>query len=217
MKPEQFLETIFRSDRDLREAESRLMQTRDQNTLSDILWKATEDARGMQDRQEGAMRLERLADLCAQVPGPRMTDALIMILDDEDPTVRVAAGEALLDVGYERYAEVARGIERILDKKHKGPALAELPWVLAEIGEPSALGLIRRFLENDDAEVAASAIEALTTLLDPSAIPALEALVDDDREVAVDDGESETMTTVGELAVEAIAELGGEADKDDRD
>ena len=146
-----------------------------------------------------------------------MTDALILILDDEDPAVRVAAGEALLDVGYERYAEVARGIERVLEKKHKGSSMAELPWVLAEIGEPSALGLIRRFLENEDAEVCASAIEALATLTDPGAIPALEALVDDEREVSIDDGESETTTTIGELAVEAIAELGGETDKSDQD
>jgi HEAT repeat protein len=217
MKPEQFLETIFRADRELRDAEAHLMETRDQNTLVDILWKATEAARKMQDRREGAVRLERLADLCAQVSGPRMTDALILILDDEDPAVRVAAGEALLDVGYERYAEVARGIERVLEKKHKGSSMAELPWVLAEIGEPSALGLIRRFLENEDAEVCASAIEALATLTDPGAIPALEALVDDEREVSIDDGESETTTTIGELAVEAIAELGGETDKSDQD
>ncbi|MBK8170055.1 MAG: HEAT repeat domain-containing protein [Sandaracinaceae bacterium] len=217
MKPEQFLETIFRADRELRDAEAHLMETRDQNTLVDILWKATEAARKMQDRREGTVRLERLADLCAQVSGPRMTDALILILDDEDPAVRVAAGEALLDVGYERYAEVARGIERVLEKKHKGSSMAELPWVLAEIGEPSALGLIRRFLENEDAEVCASAIEALATLTDPGAIPALEALVDDEREVSIDDGESETTTTIGELAVEAIAELGGETDKSDQD
>ena len=213
MKPENFLETIFRSDRELRDAEARLLQTRDANTLTDVLWSATEEASSMQDRREGTMRLERLADLCAQVPGPRMTDALIKILDDEDPAVRVAAGEALLDVGYERYAEVARGIERVLDKKHQGPAMAELPWVLAEIGEPSALTLIRRFLESSEAEVAASAIEALTTLMDPGAIPALEALVNDKRQVAVDDGETESMTTVGELAEEAIAELSAGAEE----
>ena len=54
------------------------------------------------------MRLERLADLCAQVPGPEMTDALIDIMDYGKPPVRIAAGEALLDVAYEYYAEVAR-------------------------------------------------------------------------------------------------------------
>ncbi|MBW2718938.1 MAG: hypothetical protein JRD94_10415, partial [Deltaproteobacteria bacterium] len=102
------------------------------------------------------MRLERLADLCAQVPGPRMTDALIAILNDAEPRVRVAAGEALRDLGYERYAELARGIERALDRNADGVAMSELPWVLAEIAEPSALALIRRFLDHSSPDVAAA-------------------------------------------------------------
>src|SRR5262249_54878899 len=177
--------------------------------LSGALAKAVDEAAKMADRREGTMRLERLADLCAQVPGAEMVDALVAILDDDEPSVRVAGGEALLDVGYERYAEVARGVERALDRKHAGLAMRELPWVLSEIGEPSALPLIRRFLESTDAEVVASAIEALASLGDPEAIPSLEKLTEDARAVTLEEEDDEVRTTVGVLATEAIAELGG--------
>ena len=42
-----------------------------------------------------------------------------------------------------------------------------LPWVLAEIAEPSALPLVVKFLNHANEEIVASAIEALTRLGDP--------------------------------------------------
>jgi HEAT repeat protein len=208
MKPEQHLETIFRADRDLREAETNLLSGDDKSIIS-ALARAVDAAAKLDDRSEASMRLERLADLCAQVEGPEMADALLTILNDDDPAVRVAAGEALLDVGYDRYAEVARAVERWMTKGTEGPALGEIPWVLAEIGEPSALGLIKKFLKHPDVEVVASAIEALATLADPEAIEALGELVDDSREVTLFDGELESTATIGELAEDAIETLGG--------
>ena len=109
------LQRIFDADRVLHEAESVLLRKKDSEELIALLRSETDSALRMEDRKEGTMRLERLADLCAQVPGPDMADALIAILNDEEPRVRVAAGEALRDLGYERYAEVARGIERVHD------------------------------------------------------------------------------------------------------
>ena len=216
MRPEQLLESIFRAERDLRDAEARLLDARDKNALANLLARATSEALALRDRDEGALRLGRLADLCAQVPGPQMVDTLITMLDDEDESVRVQAGEALLDVGYDRYAEVARGIERALDRKHTGIAMTELPWILAEIGEPSALGLVRRVLASEDGEICASALEALVSLGDPAGADALDGLVDDPREVTVDgdDDESDGLrTTIGQLAREARAELrGGDED-----
>jgi len=208
------LEAIFRAERDLREAEERLMSTPDEKALSKALAAAVDEAAKMSDRAEASMRLERLSDLCAQVAGPDMIDAIVRILDDEEPSVRVAAGEALLDVGYERYAEVARGVERVLARNHEGLAMRELPWVLSEIGEPSALPLVRRFLDAKDGEVVASAIEALASLGDPDAIPALEKLVDDERPVTLEEEDEEVRTTVGVLAHEAIHELGGHEDEE---
>ncbi len=213
MRPEQHLEAIFRAERELREAEARLLDTRDKNILANLLARATTDALQLNDREEASLRLGRLADLCAQVPGPQMVDTLIAILDDDDETVRVTAGEALLDVGYDRYAEVARGIERVLERKHTGVSMTELPWILAEIGEPSALALIKKFLASEDGEICASALEALVSLGDPAGADALQNLVDDQREVTVDDSDDEDgdgiRTTIGQLAREAIEELRG--------
>jgi len=218
MRPEQHLEAIFRAERELREAEARLLDTRDKNILANLIARATTDALQLNDREEASMRLGRLADLCAQVPGPQMVDTLIAILDDDDETVRVTAGEALLDVGYDRYAEVARGIERVLERKHTGVSMTELPWILAEIGEPSALVLIKKFLASDDGEVCASALEALVSLGDPAGADALDGLVDDPREVTVDDSDDDDgdgiRTTIGQLAREAIEELRGRDTED---
>lgn len=202
------LQRIFDADRVLLKAESALLRKKGSEELITLLEQETEGALQMEDRKEGAMRLERLADLCAQVPGPRMTDALIAILDDGEPRVRVAAGEALRDLGYERYAEVARGVERALDRNADGIAMSELPWILAEIAEPSALPLIRRFLDHPSADVVAAAIEALAQLQDPEALADLERFVGDQRIVTIEDFEDETKTTLGELAEDALEMLG---------
>ena len=201
------LQRVFDADRALREAESALLRKKGSAELTGLLERETQLALRLEDRREAAMRLERLADLCAQVPGPQMTDALIAILNDSEPRVRVAAGEALRDLGYERYAEVARSIERALDGGADGLAMSELPWVLAEIAEPSALPLLRRFLDHRSADVVAAAIEALAQLQDPDAIPDLERFLGDARMVVIEDFEDETKTTLGELAADALEML----------
>lgn len=206
MSPTEPLSRIFDAERSLRQAEQELIAAPHPARVG-ALQAAVAEALALGDREEAVLRLERLADLCAQVPGPEMTDALIDILGDDAPSVRVAAGEALRDVGYERYAEVARGIERALDNGRSGPAMSELPWILAEIGEPSGLPLIRRFLDHPDKDVVASALESLVQLADPEAIPAVERFVDDDREVTIDNFEAETRTTIAQLAREVIETL----------
>jgi HEAT repeat protein len=205
------LQRIFDADRTLRKAEAALLKKRKAAELTSLLSRETRDALQTEDREEGTMRLERLADLCAQVPGPEMTDALIAILGDGEPRVRVAAGEALRDVGFERYAEVARGIERALDRGDDGLQMSELPWVLAEIAEPSALPLIRRFLDHQSPDVIAAAIEALAQLQEPEAAKDIQRFVGDARTVIIEDFEDETKTTLGELAEEALQMLGQEA------
>lgn len=202
------LQRIFDADRDMRRAETKLMKERRSDALGKLLSEAATEALALDDVEEATMRLERLADLCAQVPGPNMTDTLIAILNHAEPRVRVAAGEALRDVGFERYAEVARGIERALSETMHGPAMSELPWVLAEIAEPSAIPLIRRFLDHQDPDVTAAAIEALAQLEDPEAEQDLRRFVDDSRTVILEDLEDEEKTTIGDLAKDALTMLG---------
>lgn len=213
MTAEKQLTEIFDADRRLRQAEKTLLAI-DENKLTPVLSNAVAEAMALQAEDESTMRLQRLSDLCAQVPGPKMADALIAILDSELPQVRVAAAEALVDVAFERYAEVARAVERALTRRHEGHALGELPWVLAEIAEPSAVSLIGRFLTLEDPTLVASAAEALAALGDAEAIPLLEPLVDDRRGVPLDEFEGEVTATLGELIREVIDTLSA-ADFDD--
>lgn len=207
MSLDKHLSDIFDAERALRTAEDKLLGG-NPGELEKLLVRAVNEAKKLKDADEAAMRLARLADLCAQVQGPAMADALIRILDEEDPNVRSAAGDALLDFAYDRYAEVAHAIDRALDAKIEGPALCELPFIIAEVGEPSALLLLRRFLANGDADVVAAAIEACVNLGDPAAIPHIKKFVNDTRIVAPgEDEDPAAEAELGELAQEAIASL----------
>lgn len=209
MSAKALLEALFDADRKLREAESTLLAQAEGEDLARALERAAELAFALEDTHEGAARLQRLSDLCAQAQGPRTADTLLRILNHPAPEVRVAAGEALRDFAYDRYAEVARAIERALDKSMPGPALQEVPWILAEIGEPSAVPLIARCLKHPDVEVVASGIEALAEIGDEAAVALLKPLVKDKRVVELEEGEAGYSTTIGELASEALAELEG--------
>jgi hypothetical protein len=208
MSLERHLETIFEADRTLRRAETELLAG-GAAAVAKVLAHAVKEAKtlGERDAAEAEMRLERLADLCAQVAGPLPVDALIDILDEDSPRARVAAGEALLDVAFERYAEVARAVERALDTNRSGVVMSELPHVLAEVDEPGSVALLRRFLRLEDADAVAAAIEGLAMLADPSVIADLEALANDEREVVLDGAEEELAATIGELATEAAEAL----------
>ncbi|MDD9933574.1 MAG: hypothetical protein OXT09_08225 [Myxococcales bacterium] len=201
------LSAIFEADRALRREEKALLGE-DPDRVGAALAQAVQEALALGDEAESAMRLERLADLCAQVHGPDMVDALIAILSSDAQSARIEAYEALQDVAFERYAEVARGIERLLERPDGGHALRELPFLLAEVGEPSARPLIARFLKRDDINVQASAIEALAVLGDEAAIAEIAPFRDDGRRLEPED-EDEPSATLGELATEAIEALGG--------
>lgn len=205
MKSEELLNALFEADHKARQAEAALLEGSPQELATLFAARATADLTVTGD--EAAWRLERLADLCGSVPSAATVDVLVRILGHEAPSVRVAAGEALLELGYERYAELARGIERALDAGNSSTAMEELSWIIAEIGEPSALKLIGRFLAHPKAEVIASAMEALVAMGDPGAIPMLEKFADDKRVVTIEDYEEEMTTTLGDLAEECVDEL----------
>lgn len=200
------LNDIFDADRRARDAEQRLLAEGDPTALSALLAEATDAALGLEDEDEAEVRLVRLADLCAQVPGPRMADALIAILDHPSARVRVEAGEALRDVAYERFKEVARAIERALDGKRQGQAMQELPFVLTEIHDPDPLPLMVRFLDHEDPNVVAAGIEALVDYGNPAAIKHIAKLVADEREATLDELDDEP-AAIGDLAREALDEL----------
>ncbi len=204
------LNALFAADKVRRAAEEAFLDSTDERTLARVIAEAVRDAWALEDSEEQEGRLMRLADLSAQVPSPETIDALLTILDHPEPAVRNEAGECLLDIAYERFKEVAHSIERLLSKGHSGPAMEELPFILAEIRDPDPLPLIARFLGHKNAEAAAAAIEALAGFGDPAAISHLEKLRSDKREVTLPDLDDATVS-LGDLAADAIVELGGDS------
>jgi HEAT repeat protein len=106
---------------------------------------------------------------------------------------------------------VALGVERALAHLPDGsPALAELPYLLAEVPEPGVAKLLARFLAHRDADAVASAIEALVEIGDPAALSLLEPLAADTRRVELEDeGGTEGDASIAELVAEARSLLAG--------
>jgi HEAT repeat protein len=197
------LEAVFEADRSLRKAEARLLGSNNKE-LRALLARAVAEAQKLEDQEEACLRLERLADLCAQAPGAETLDALIEMLDHGDASVHVGACEALVDAGCEHPQPFAAAVKRALKRPGAAYALEQLPWIIAEIGEPDAEELIKPFLRLENGQAAGAAVEALISLGTPEALAAIEPLKDDPRPVELDEDEDETCEhcrnmTIGQL------------------
>ena len=195
------LTALFAAERRTRDLHRELLAAKPSELLN-TLRNATKAASSL-DAPEAALRLTRVAALLQGVEGPEAVDLLIDLLGSEHAEARLASGEALEAVAFDRFKEVALGVERSLDRLPVGhAALAELPYILGEVGEPGCVKLLGRFLKHKDGEAVGAAIEALVEMNDPSAIPMLEPLRADTRRVQLDDEDDEI--TLGELATDAI-------------
>ena len=157
------------------------------------------------DEDEASLRLGRTAALLGEMQGPRVVDLLVDILGCDEPEARHAAGEALEGLAFDRFKEVALGVERALERLPDGsPALSELPYLLAQVPEPGVAKLLARFLAHKDADAVAAAIEALVETGDRGALPLLDPLSSDTRKVQLEDeGGTEGEATIAELVAEA--------------
>ena len=209
------LTALFDAERAARALHAELSRA-DRNQLVPALRKEIASALALPAAEEGeaTLRLVRMATLLGEIEGGDVVDALIEILANGEAEARHAAGEALCDHAYDRFKEVALGIERALDKLPVGsPALTELPYMLAEVGEPGCIKLLGRFLKHKDPEAVSAAIEALVELADPSAASLLEPLTRDTRQVELDEQGEVGQVTIGDLATEARELLIELADK----
>jgi len=202
------LTSLFDAERTARDAHDELVDA-DRARVELLLERATREALAIDDEGESALRLVRLAGLLGEMEGARVVDLLIDILGCDQPEVRHAAGEALSGLAFDRFKEVALGIERALKRLPAGnAALAELPYLLAEVPEPGVAKLLGRFLAHHDADAVASAIEALVETGDVSALPLLDPLAGDARRVQLEDeGGAEGEASIGDLVTEARALL----------
>jgi len=200
------LNALFDAERTARNLHAELVGSK-RDELVTGLGAATKEALALKDEDEAAVRLSRLALVLGDLDGDKVVDLLVDILASESGEARVAAGEALESLAFDRFKEVALGIERALTRLPKGsPALTELPFLLAEVGEPGCTKLLGRFLKHEDPEAVAAAIEAMAELGDPAAIPLLAPLEKDRRQVEIDDEESGgggERVAIGDLAHEA--------------
>ncbi|HTJ84991.1 MAG TPA: hypothetical protein VL400_24905 [Polyangiaceae bacterium] len=206
---------------DLFEAERRVRQLHDTisdapaDRLLDSIERAVTGAFGHKDAEESELRLERLSILLGEIEGPRAVDLLIDILASPFPDARNVAGEQLEGVAFERFKEVAKGVERALKRLPVGsPALPDLPYVLAEVPEPGVSKLLELFLKHDDPDAVAAAIEVSVEIGDPAIVKYLEPLKSDKRTVEMSDENDEAAEiTIGELVADALDIFEG-ADED---
>jgi HEAT repeat protein len=207
--PDASLTALFDAERAVRSAHASLARE-DPKRLMPLLERAVREAASLRDEDEASLRLVRLASVIGELEGAQAVDLLVDILGSDSSEARHEAGEELSARAWERFKEVALGVERALQRLPAGsPALLELPYILAEIPEPGVLKLLARFLAHPDVEVVASALEALVESGDPEAVPLLEPLAKDTRKVQIeDDAGAEGEATIGELASEAIDLLG---------
>jgi len=200
------IKELFDGERSVRRSHDALVDADVSETMPH-LEKATREALGLDelDEDEASLRLVRIAAVLGEMQGPRVIDLLVDILGCDEPEARHAAGEALSGLAFDRFKEVALGVERALERLPAGnPALAELPYVLAEVPEPGVLKLFSRFLAHQDPDAVASAIEALVESGDPSVLPMLDPLAADGRKVQLEDeGGTEGEATIAELVAEA--------------
>jgi HEAT repeat protein len=195
------LQKLFEAERNVRKLHSELATVEPGPLLSAVA-PAAREMLASRDSAEANLRLVRIAELLVDVPGNDAVDLLVDILGSTEAEARLSAGEALEERGYSRFKELALGIERALDRLPKDSvALQELPYLLAEIPEPSVTKLLARFLSLSSGETVSAAIEALVEVGDPAALKLLAPLEKDARTVDV---ASDAKVTVGELAREAI-------------
>ena len=195
------LQKLFDAERSVRGLHAELAAMEPSALLAAIA-PAAREMLGSRDTAEANLRLVRMAELLVDVEGEEAVDLLIDILGSPEAEARLSAGDALEERGYSRYKELALGVERAVERlPSSSTALQELPYLLAEIPEPSVTKLLARFLGLSAGETVGSAIEALVEVGDPGAIKLLQPLEKDTRLVDV---ANEAKVTVGELAKEAI-------------
>jgi HEAT repeat protein len=208
--PASALEALFNAHRALADAQQTVLDV-GQDDLVRALKAELEKTAKVEDEEEASRRYIALTEILAELEGPAVVEMLIDVLDLDDADARQVAGESLVGLASDRFKEVAQVVEKQLaTRSGDSGALRELPYVFAMIPEGSSVKLLEKFLAHKEAEVVASAIEALVEIGDPAGARALEALKKDKREVSVeDDGEDAQSVTIGELAQEALTLLRG--------
>jgi HEAT repeat protein len=146
--------------------------------------------------------LVRTAEMLVGVMTETALKVLASGLGSENAMVRMLCGDALMHAAEDDLELLKPAIEDVL--KAGGTAAEEMPFILLEVDDPEVPRILEKFLKSSEGEVVAAAIEAVIEVGDPTSEAALKALVDDKREVVLDEGVADETTTVGQLAKDAL-------------
>jgi HEAT repeat protein len=186
---------------EIRDAFEELKETEQTEALEEVLGRELA-AIGVEDPV--SIALARTADMAIPLE-ERGAKLLARGLSHGNPDVRRLAGEALLGIAEEGLALIRPAVDHAL--RTGCPAAEEMPFLLAMVEDADTPKTIAEFLKSADPDAVAAAIEALADFGDPSSVPALRALIDDKRVVAVEgeeEGEGLHEWTIGDLAGQAI-------------
>jgi HEAT repeat protein len=206
----QNLATLIEADRKLLVAREAFFKQGDAKGRMKALTAEVRKALSEGNTPDACVRLMLLTDVLAEASGGEAIKLLLEILGHEEPGVRVAAGESLVEALSHRWSEGAKVVDGAL--ANMAPeALRELPFVLIETGELGVVALLSKLLAHKDGDTAAAAIEAFVEIGDRSQLEAIRKLVGDKRPLTVEDqddeGEEATGGTVGDVAAEAVEVL----------
>ena len=169
-----------------------------------------EQTKDIEPEADVPITLVRTAEMLVGVMTEKSVATLAAGLGSENATVRMLCGDALMHIAEEDLELLKPAVDDVL--KQGGTAAEEMPFVLLEVDDPEIPKILEAFLKSSEGEVVAAAIEALIELGDPDCEPAIKALVDDKREVTLDEGVEDETTTIGRLAQDALAMLEGQED-----
>jgi hypothetical protein len=195
---------LYAAERSVRDLHGRIAGAKPADQLQ-VLEPRVAEALAIDDEEESSVQLVRLAELLGELEGPKAADLLIDILGTDALDARQSAGQALEDLAFDRFKELALAVERALERLPAGhAALTELPFLLSEVPEPGVRRLLGRFLAHKDPEAVAATIEAIVDHADVTADDLLVPLEKDTRLVEMEDEEGDGgRVSIGELATEA--------------
>jgi hypothetical protein len=157
----------------------------------------------IEEKDDISIRLLRTTEMLVNVGTPGVVTLLARGLDNDNLDVRMLSGDALMHLAEEGLETIMPAVEAVLESG--GVGAEEMPFILAEVDDAEVPRQLDRFLESANPAVVAAALEAVVECGDEDSMAVIEKLVNDPREVSMDDElKGGDKTTVGRLAKDAL-------------
>lgn len=204
---ESLLQQLFDAEQVRADRERELFEGSDDAVLATLFSASVTKVLAEPATPSQALKLMRLADLLMGLEAQPVARPLVAMLDHAEDSVRLAAGEALVDVAFDQFKDIAKVVEEFLEKGHDGLSMEELPWVFVEVFDPDPMPLVAKFLQHPKPDVVASALGVLVEREDADHGAAIRALIGDKRDVTLEDLDDQKVS-LGDLAKDALEALG---------